>query len=153
MTDEQQKHLIQMLGPINDQAATNKVDEVYEEAKHHLHTFIERRRTAPELLPSYKIRKVVCDCNCMTIITDEGWYVHVSAEAGYEGSVVFSTGGQPDIEDARNLGILSKEQYGVYKDAQQAYLGRRREMDVKNRLKRLVQEAGADAIQESLNGL
>jgi hypothetical protein len=89
----------------------------------------------------------------MTIITRSGQYVHVSAEPGYRDGVDFCTSDTPDIEDARDMGILSKEQYDEYKDAQQAYLRQRRKINTRDRLERLVREAGAGNVQEYLNEL
>ncbi len=164
MNDVERKQIARTLGPINAKAAKNKVETDYEKVKDQLHafyeevkqrldTFIVQQRIKPHDLPSYKIREVVVDCDCMTIITPSGQYVHVSAESGYGGSVDFSTSGHPDIEDAHAMGILSKEQYDEYKTAQQAYLEQSRKIDARNRMMRLVRDAGAATVQEYLNGL
>ena len=150
MTDKQRNHLVQMLGPINAQAAKNKLEADFEAAKKHLHAFIKLRSIAPEDLPDHKLRKVVEDYNCMTIITDTGHYVHVSAEPGYHDTVDFGTG-YPDIEGAHNMGILSQEQYDEYKKAQQAYLERHRKIDARNRLTNFVREVGAANVQGYLD--
>ena len=145
--------MAQMLGPINDQAAKNKLEITYEGARQQLLNFIEQQRIDPEDLPNYKVQKVIVGCYSMTIITSDGYYVQVFAEPGYEGSVDFCIDGHPDIEDAHNLDILSDEQYNEYKVAQQAWLNRDREVGIQTRLKNLVREAGADTVQDYLNGL
>jgi hypothetical protein len=151
MNDEQRGRIAQMLGPINAQAAKNKLETDFEESEHRLRAYIEQQRIEPETLPYHKIREVVRDSDSMTIITVDGRYVHVSTDLDYMDSVAFSVCGHPDIEEAHNLGIIPKEQYDEYKKVQQDYLGRRREADVVNRLKHLVREAGADTIQEHLD--
>ena len=153
MIDEQRDHLAQILDSINDRAAKNKLEATYEGAKQRLDTFIRERRIGPRTLPSYVLRKVVMGCDSMTIVTFSGHYVHVSAEPGCHGNVDFCTDGSPDIEDAHDMSILSKEQYDEYKDAQQAYLGHRRETTTRNRIVSIVREAGAATVQEYLDEL
>ena len=154
MTDEQRDQLAQMLGPINRDVDKNKVEADFEAATKQLQNFIEQRRIAPEDLPHYKVQKVVVNGDCMTIVTDTIHYVHVLTESsGYGDSAYLSTSDHPNIEDARNLGILSQEQYDEYKKAQQAYLGQCREINVRNRLKDLVHAAGAATVQEYLDEL
>lgn len=152
MTDKQ-RQLVQMLGPINDQAAKNKLEMDFEAPHHQLQVFIKKLRINPEDLPDYKIQKVVTDCDCMTIVTDGGQYVHVSAAPGFGNTVDFITSGYPDIEDAHDLGILSQEQYDEYKKAQQVYFERRRKIGTRDRLERLVRDVGADNVQEYLDEL
>ena len=130
----------------------NKLETDYEKATTHLHAFIKLRSIDPENLPQYKVQKVVMDYNCMTIITDTCHYVHVSAEPGYHDSVDFGVG-QPDIEDAHDMGILSQEQYDEYKKAQQAYLKQQRGVGTRNRVKRLILDVGASNVQQYLDAL
>jgi hypothetical protein len=153
MNDAQTDHLIQMLGPINDQAAKNKLETDFEAASRQLQAFIEQQRIKPEDIPGRKIRMVLTGYNCMTLVTYGGHYVHVSASPGYGDSVDFCTTDCPDIEDAHNMGILSQEQYDEYKKAQQDYLGQRRKIDARNRIKRLVLDVGANNVQGYLDKL
>jgi hypothetical protein len=142
-----------MLGPINAQAAKNKVETDHEKAIAHLHAFIKQQRVDPEELSDHTIQKVSRDFESMTILTESGHYLHVSAERGYGDSIDFSVTGHPDIEDAYQMGILSQEQYDVYKDAQQTYLGQRRTIDARTRLTNFVRELGADTVQAHLDEL
>ena len=154
MNDVERKQIARMLGPINAQAAKNKLETTHETVSRQLRAFIEQQRIDPKDLPYYKIQKVATDCDCMTIITTSGHYVHVSVDAqDYGDTVYFSACGHPDIEDAHDMGILSQEQYDEYKKAQQAYLGQRREMDARNRIKRLVLDVGANNVQGYLDKL
>lgn len=154
MNDAQRDQLAQMLGPINDQAAKNKLETDYENVSHQLHAFIKQQRINPEDLPNYKVQKVVSVDDCMTIITTTGQFVHVSVDTlDYGDTAYLSTGGHPDIEDAHDLGILSQEQYDGYKKAQQAYLEQRRKTGTRDRLERLVRDVGADNVQEYLDEL
>lgn len=145
--------MTQMLGSINAQAAKNKLETSYEEVKQRLDTFIRQQHIDSKDLPSHKLRKVVMGYNCMTLITDSGRYVHMSAEPGHGDTVIFSTDDYPDIEDAHNLGILSQEQYDEHKAAQQAWLGQRRKIDARSRIKRLILDVGANNVQEYLDVL
>ena len=153
MTDEQQAQVVKMCDTINRDVDKNKMETDFEAMERQLNAFIELRRINPEDLPQYKVQKVVKDYAGMTIVTDTFHYVQVSAEPGHSGSVDFCTSGNPDIEDAHDMGILSQEQYDEYKKAQQAYCGQCREINVRNRLKDLVHAAGAGTIQEYLNEL
>ena len=152
MTDEQRDQTAKMCDSINREVDKNKLEAAFEAVKRQLNAFIELRSIDPKNLPACQVRKVEMDCDCMTIITDTGHYVHVSAESGYEGAVDFGTG-YPDIEDAYNMGILSQEQYDKYKKAQQDCLERRRKIDAKALIARLVREAGATAVQGYLDKL
>ena len=153
MTEEQRKQLALMCASINKDVDKNRAEEYHEKMSAQLHAFIRQQSIDPEELPYYKVQKVVRDCDSMTIITDTGRYVHVSAEPGYHDSVDFSVGGHPDIEDAHDMGILSKEQYDEYKKAQQAYLGQCREINARTRLTNFVREIGAASVQEYLDEL
>ena len=153
MTDEQRDQVARMCDPINRDVDENKLETDFEVVSHQLNGYIRLRRIEPENLPQYKVQKVVMDYNCMTIITDTGHYVHVSAEPGYHNSIDFSATGLLDIEDAHNLGILSQEQYDEYKKARQAYLEQRRKIEARTRLTNFVCEAGAANVQEYLDEL
>jgi len=154
MNDAQRNHLVQMLGPINEQIAKNKLEANYEKARQQLHAFIKQQRLNPGDLPSYKIQKVVVGLDCVTLITPSGRYFHVSAEPGlFAGRVDVSVSRQPDIEDAYAMGILSQEQYDEYEKTQQAYLGQRRTISARAQMVRLVREAGAANVQGYLDEL
>jgi hypothetical protein len=153
MTDEQRANLVKMLGGINRDVDKNKAEAEYEEAEHRLHKFIGQQRIKPEDLPNHKVVKVVTGYDCMTIIADDGRYLHVTAEPGYEGCVDFDPYDELDIEDARDMGILSQEQYDEYQEAFQAHLDYRENARTKGRMETLVREIGAEAVQEYLNEL
>ena len=153
MNDEQRKQLVKMCDSINRDVDKNKLETRFDAVGRQLQEFIKLRSIHPENLPQYKVQKVVMDYNCMTIITDDRHYVHVSADPGYEGCVDFGASDCLDIEDAHNMGILSQEQYDEYKKAQQAHLGQRRKINARTRLTQFVREVGADTVQEHLNEL
>lgn len=153
MNDAQRNEWAPLCNGINKQVAKNKLETAFEAVKAHLLAFIGLRRIEPQNLPNYKVQEVFVDYNCMTIVTDTGHFVHVSAEPGYHDSVDFSTGECPDIEDSHDMGILSQEQYDKYEKAQQDYLGQRRELRARHQMESLVREAGAASVQEYLDEL
>jgi len=150
MSDEWLKPL---LGRANELVDENKKELNYEQAKHKVRVMIGQQQLALEDLKFQTVKEVHTDYNGFTIITENGRFVHVTAEAGYEGCVNLCTDSLLEIEDAYNYEILPKEAYDEYKALELAYYKRNNDRNARSRLQNAVADLGPEEAQKFFDEL
>jgi hypothetical protein len=134
--------LANLLDNANKVAEENGKEKAYQKAKHDCHVYIGQRRLPLSELPSRDVKATHRDYNSITIVTEDLWYIHITAEPDYGGGIDFDSDAQLDLEDAHKYGILPDSLYDAMEEAETEYDALTRDRKALAALRKAIKDLG-----------